>query len=353
LGKGHGVFFFHVIEALKGKAKNKRGAVTWDNLTSYVRGEVPDDVTKLVGGGAKQTPHLMANVEGDPVLVQADGKVVDSFTNDIGMKLVLIPKGKFQMGSPRGEKDRSDEEEQHEVQITQAFYLGAHEVTQKQFREVMGYNPSYFCTKGDKGDPDVKYLITPGGGKGRVKAGDDTDNYPVENVSWQEAEAFCKKLKDKDKKRPAGHEHRLPTEAEWEYCCRGGASSYQTFHYGDSLSSSQANFDGNSPYGGAKKGVYLYRTCTVGNYKPNGFGLYDMHGNVWEWCLDWYDYAYYGKSPRKDPVNSVQFSARVFRGGGWNYYGQGCRSALRRGYSPGSRSGSLGFRVALVPSGSK
>src|SRR5436190_3995075 len=168
-------------------------------------------------------------------------------TSSIGMKLVLIPKGKFRMGSPKTEKDRRDDEEQHEVEITKPFYLGANEVTQAEYEKVVGKNPSWFCSSGN--------------GKNKVK-GLSTGKFPVENVSYVEALEFCKKLSARAAEKKAGRVYRLPTEAEWEYACRGGASSkaYSVFHFGDSLSSKQANFDGRFPYGGAAEGPDLNRT---------------------------------------------------------------------------------------------
>ena len=123
------------------------------------------------------------------------------------------------------------------------------------------------------------------------------------------------------------------------------------FHYGNSLSSTQANFNGNYPYGGVAVGPYLERTCQVGSYEPNRFGLYDMHGSVWEWCSDWYDTDYYKNSPRRDPAGTSEGSHRVLRGGGWFNFGQSCRSAYRNWGRPAFRYFNLGFRVALVPSG--
>jgi formylglycine-generating enzyme required for sulfatase activity len=182
----------------------------------------------------------------------------------------------------------------------------------------------------------------------------DTSDFPVENVSWEQAVEFCKKLTALTGER--GRENRLPTEAEWEYACRGGAPSYHVFHSGNSLLGKQANFDGTKPYGGADKGAFLNRTCKVGSYEKNGFGLYDMHGNVWEWCADWYDKDYYGKSPPKDPPGPQDPPgppggvARVDRGGCWYSPGQNCRSASRDEYPPGLRYRHLGFRVAMAPS---
>jgi formylglycine-generating enzyme required for sulfatase activity len=250
-------------------------------------------------------------------------------TNSIGMKLTLIPAGKFLMGSPPDEKDRSEDEDQHEVEITKPFYLGVYEVTQGQYEQVMGTNPARF-TKGLGGGPD----------------------HPVENVSWQDAKDFCDKLSALEKERAAQRVYRLPTEAEWEYACRGGARENTPFHFGKSLSSTQANFDGNEPYGDAPKGPSLRRTSAVGAYnKPNGFGLFDMHGNVAEWCADWYGAAYYKQSRRQDPPGPPEGSYRVLRGGCWDGNGQGCRSADRYRFDPTVRNDRLGFRVALVWSG--
>jgi formylglycine-generating enzyme required for sulfatase activity len=257
--------------------------------------------------------------------------------NYIGLKLVPIPAGKFTMGSPKGEEGRSPDEQQHEVEIS-AFYMGAYEVTQKQFRAVMGFNPSYFSKDG--------------GGKGAV-AGQDTEEFPVEFVTWNEARDFCRKLTQlDDKAKPDGWVYRLPTEAEWEYACRGGASTYQTFHFGNSLSSTQANFNGNRPYGGAAKGPYLARPCKVGSYPPNAFGLFDMHGNVWEWCADWYAEDYYPKSRRINPTGPRVGTCRVVRGGSRAYPGVECRSARRLGTNePSGRFNGTGFRVVLCEPG--
>ena len=170
----------------------------------------------------------------------------------------------------------------------------------------------------------------------------------MENVSWEEAEEFCQKL---TKKEGDGRLYRLPTEAEWEYSCRGGADSSTRFHFGDALSSTQANFDGNYPYGGADNGKYLECTCKVGSYKKNAFGLYDMHGNTWEWCADWFGSDYYAKSPPLDPPGPAEGSMRVYRGGSWYDTAQNCRSAFRGRNPPGHRNNNRGFRVVLVPSG--
>ena len=254
-----------------------------------------------------------------------------TIANSIGMKLVLIPAGKFLMGSPESEKHRvGSEGPEHEVRITKAFYLGTHEVTQGEYEKMMGKNPSWFSATG--------------GGKDKV-AGLKTDRFPVDSVGYEEAMTFCKKLSAL--KGEKGRAYRLPTEAEWEYACRGGAKVKMPFHVGNSLSSTQANFDGTTPHFGAAKGPNLERTCEVGSFAPNAFGLYDMHGNVYEWCSDWYGEKYYADSPKDDPVGPAKGEFRLVRGGGWKNGGGGCRSAYRTGEKYGQQY--LGFRVALVP----
>jgi formylglycine-generating enzyme required for sulfatase activity/serine/threonine protein kinase len=261
-------------------------------------------------------------------------------TDDIDgvrMEFVLVPPGKFLMGSPADEPNRDKAEAQHEVVLTTPFYLGKYEVTQQQYEKVTGSNPSYFAVSG--------------GGKEKVE-GMDTPRFPVQQVSWDEATDYAKSLTRRSKN---GHAYRLPSEAEWEYACRGGRSSSQPFGIGDgrTLSSTQANFDGNYPYGGADKGPYLERPCPVGAYRlqANALGLYDMHGNVWEWCADWY--GDYPEGKASDPKGPLQGSDRVGRGGGWFSDGRLCRAAYRGGSQPGDRGGSLGFRLARSsPSGS-
>ena len=249
---------------------------------------------------------------------------VPTWTNSLGMTFALIPAGTFLMDSPDSEADRDDDEgPQCEVEITWPFYLGIHPVTQEHYEKLMGKNPSHFTRKN-------------GGGA----------NHPVEQVSWEEAVAFCHKLSAQAQEKASGRVYRLPTEAEWEYSCRGGATSSKPFYFGDSLSSTQANFNGNHPYGSASKGPYLQHTTPVGSYKPNAWGLFDMHGNVWEWCSDWHDENYYNQSPRQDPQGPQNGSLRVLRGGSWSSFGRDCRSALRVRNVPGSRNFNLGFRVA-------
>jgi formylglycine-generating enzyme required for sulfatase activity len=241
----------------------------------------------------------------------------------VKMTFVLVPPGKFHMGSPLDEEDRSSDEKLHEVTLMEPFYLGKTEVTQVQYEALMGNNPS------------------------QLKGADR----PVEQVSWEDARACAEKL---TKKRDDKHLYRLPTEAEWEYSCRGGRPSSQPFGIGDgrALSSREANFNGDFPYGGADKGPNLKSTCRVGSYSANALGLYDMHGNVWEWCADWY--GRYPSGAVTNPAGPTEGSDRVIRGGGWDYYARDCRAAGRGRFTPMLRNYFIGFRLARsLPSGSK
>jgi formylglycine-generating enzyme required for sulfatase activity len=254
-------------------------------------------------------------------------------TNSIGMKLALIPAGEFLMGSPETELDRRADEPQHRVRITKPFYLGVYEVTQAEYERVMGTNPSAFST---------------GGLKPNKVSGNDTSRYPVENVSWEDAVEFCRKLSSRPEEQRAGRRYRLPTEAEWEYACRAGTTT--PFHFGTQLDGREANCDGTYPYGTESKGQSLERTTTVGSYAPNAFRLYDMHGNVREWCQDWYEKDYYSGSPVDDPQGpaSASYAVRAYRGGGWREPAARCRTAEHGWVHPFHRYRDMGFRVALV-----
>jgi formylglycine-generating enzyme required for sulfatase activity len=246
------------------------------------------------------------------------------------MKLVRIPAGKFMRGSPTEEFARSaNEGPAHEVQITRAFYIGAYEVTQEEYQKVMGTNPSY-CRTGGPGEHRVRGLMTA--------------RHPVENVSWEEAAAFCVKLSALPTEKGARRTYRLPTEAEWEYACRAGTTT--AFHFGNSLSSREANFDGTRPPRGAADGPHLDRTAAVGSYKPNAWGLYDMHGNVAEWCSDWL--ADYPGGPLKDPRGPDKGKTKVVRSGAWGDPGSLCRTARRTGFGVHQRLAAIGFRVVCV-----
>ena len=228
-----------------------------------------------------------------------------------------VPGGQFQMGSPSTEADRSYDENQVSRTLSRHYWMGETEVTQGQWQAVMGNNPSYF-------------------------EGTDWKRLPVENVSWEDAQALIAKLNETH---PPGDGWKwaLPTEAQWERACRGGTTTATAF--GNSLSSNQANFNGDHPYGGAERGANLRRTVPVKSYQPNAYGLYDMHGNVWEWCEDGYQERLPGGV---DPLVSTGQS-RVIRGGGWYDRGGDCRSANRLRGSPDIRSVLYGFRLAVVP----
>lgn len=250
-------------------------------------------------------------------------KLEPILTNQLGMRLALIPPGEFMMGSPETEEDRSDDETLHRVRITEPYYVGIYEVTQAEWESLMGNQPSYFSRNG--------------GGSSSV-SGQDTSRFPVETISWDDATEFCRRLSARE-----GKTYRLPTEAEWEYACRAGTTT--PFHFGSILNGEQANVDGNGPYGTSEKGPYLQRTTRVGSYRANAFGLYDMSGNVWEWCQDYYNDSFYRQSPIDNPLNSSGEGYRVLRGGSWYNYARNCRSAYRNWYTPTYRGNYRGVRV--------
>lgn len=244
--------------------------------------------------------------------------------NSVGMPLALIPPGEFQMGSADGESGRREHEgPQRTVTITQPFYLGVLPVTQIQYVRVMGSNPAQF-TKAH------------GGG---------TDN-PVEMVSWFDAEQFCFKLSQMPEEQTRQRTYRLPTEAEWEYACRGGTTT--PFSFGERLTPKEAHYA--SPEAFGRTGGQG-RTCTAGKFPANPFGLHDVHGNVLEWVHDWYDAFYYHDGPAADPPGPEKGKLKVARGGCWSMFANDCRSAARRGQEPDTLSNTTGFRIAFTPAG--
>jgi formylglycine-generating enzyme required for sulfatase activity/uncharacterized caspase-like protein len=274
-------------------------------------------------GAPKLLGLPMWKVQFETVTVDNQGQVIkrDSnkqakfFKEDLGngitLEMVEIPAGSFKMGSPPEEKGRSkDEEPQHTVNAP-TFFMGMFEVTQEQYQQLMGKNPSRF--KGAK--------------------------RPVETVSWNDAVEFCKKLSQKTKRN-----YRLPSEAEWEYACRAGTTT--PFYFGETITTDLANYKGNYYiYASAPKGKYREQTTEVGSFPPNAFGLYDMHGNVWEWCQDtWHD-SYKGAPTDGRAWVDNDNQLRLLRGGSWNYSPGYCRSALRYRYSPDLDYYSIGFRV--------
>ncbi len=281
-----------------------------------------------------------------------------SLTNTVGMKLLRIEPGSFLMGSPDSDDmAEADEKPQHRVEVTKPFYLGATEVTVGQFRrfvEAEGYKTD--AEKDGKGgygwneskgsfEKDPKYSWRNAG----FTQGDD---HPVVNVSWNDAVAFCAWLSKKE-----GESYRLPTEAEWEYACRAGTTTrYQTGDDPEGLArvgnvadaTLKAKIPSITAIDASDGALY---TAAVGRYRENRWGLYDLHGNVWEWCSDGYDSGYYAQSPAADPAGPPQAPARVIRGGGWSLEPRDARSALRDWGAPESRFNFLGFRVARGRSG--
>ena len=250
-----------------------------------------------------------------PVVANPLDPLPATFKNSIGMEFVKVPKGSAWLGGGSGQQGTT------KVDIEQDFYLGKYEVTQQEWEAVTGLTPSYFSRTGagaelvtDISDADLK-------------------RFPVEQVSWEDCQLFIERLNKREK--DTGRVYRLPTEAEWEYACRGGAGdkldSAFDFYFSsptNSLLPEQANFEFPTA---------LKRSTKVGSYEPNMLGLHDMHGNVWEWCADEFESA------------ELEGSGRVFRGGSWDYVAAICRSADRGWSAPGYRSNYLGFRVALVP----
>jgi len=279
-------------------------------------------------------------------------------TNSIDAKLAVIPAGEFLMGSmPHDDQAEADEKPQHRVRITRPFYLGVTEVTRRQFRvfvDETGYQTE--AEKDGKGgwgwSEETRDLEQNPRYTWRSPGFEQTDEHPVVNVSWNDARAFIAWLTRKE-----GRSYRLPTEAEWEYACRAGTTT--RYFCGDdpeSLAAVGNIADGTLKARYPKLGTirardgYIY-TAPVGRFQPNAFGLYDLHGNVWEWCSDGYDGRYYEASPLEYPPGPAGASLRVNRGYGWIGNPRHCRSADRSSDPPEHRNSMLGFRLALGQSG--
>ena len=238
------------------------------------------------------------------------GYYADLSVKGVAQRFRWIKSGKFMMGSPEKEKDRSNDETQHEVTLTRGYWLADTTCTQAFWQKVMGENPSHF--------------------KGPEK--------PVERVSWEDAMKFISQLNEFRPDITA----RLPTEAEWEYACRAGTTT--PFSFGEDISTDQVNYNGNYPYRGSK-GKYRETTIDVKQLPCSPWGLYEMHGNVWEWCMDWY--GDYDISQAINPTGAKRAQGRVWRGGSWRIFARDCRSAQRDHYSPGVRNDFVGVRLAL------
>jgi formylglycine-generating enzyme required for sulfatase activity/serine/threonine protein kinase len=274
-------------------------------LNQSFKAENPPRIDKIA---LLSLPRKLLVTQGE---IPTEGK---KFTvSGLSLEMLWCPSGRFEMGSPagffRGESGRRSDEVQHEVTLTQGFWLGKHPVTQTQWKKVMGSNPSHF--------------------KGR--------NRPVEEVSFNEVNKFCRKLTELERKAgrlPEGMSYQLPTEAQWEYACRAGTKT--AYAFGAGLTTAQANISGGPE-----------ETISVGSYKPNAWGFHDMHGNVWEWCADWY--GDYTAVAVRDPAGPAVGSCRVFRGGSWYDSAYIARSAYRFRSVPASSDNDLGFRLSLRP----
>jgi len=259
-------------------------------------------------------------------LVFGLGLAFFSCAQRINQNMVYIEGGTFYMGSPPTEAERDIDETMHQITVS-SFYMGKYEVTQSEYQKIMKNNASSF--KGDK--------------------------LPVESLSWYNAMVFCNELSKKQGLTPAyefkgtavawdrsANGYRLPTEAEWEYACRAGTNT--PFNTGINITTSQANYDGNTPYNNNEQGAFIKKTMPVGSFPANAWGLHDMHGNVYEWCWDLY--ANYAREEQTDPTGPASGSFHVIRGGSWVNSGYALRSASRNFYIPGDGNERIGFRLA-------
>ena len=273
---------------------------------------------------------------------------------DVKLEMVLIPVGSFAMGDNGG---LDDERPVHKVTIGKPFYLGQYEVTVEQFHrfvEATGYATDAEKGTGFQGafgwNSDTLEFKMNDEYSWRSTGFSQSDTHPVVNVSWNDAMAFCKWLSSKE-----GKTYRLPTEAEWEYACRAGTTTRYS-HGNDAEESvkvgnlADAEFETQFPdlEGVIKASDGYAYTSPAGSFLPNPFGLYDMHGNVWEWCADWYGPEHYAKSPTDNPEGPATGEERVYRGGGWFNCTRGCRSASRSAGLSENRNLTLGFRVAVA-----
>jgi uncharacterized protein (TIGR02996 family) len=256
------------------------------------------------------------------LLAQGVRPCVPLLVNSVGMRLALIPAGSFYMGSSETEANRDpDEGPQHAVTISRPFFLGVHPVTHREWHRVLG-RP--------------------------LPVQEELWDCPVEEVSWQEAVRFCGVLQKLPFEREARRLYRLPTEAEWEYACR--ADTQTAYHLGDILLPAQANFDARPPIGFFAREHFRGQSTPVESFPPNAFGLFDMHGNVWEWCQDWYQISSYDTTSPVDPLGPAEGLGHVLRGGSWGDLAMHCRSAYRRNGGTLSRHNDnrTGFRVVCT-----
>ena len=381
-----GVFTLSLCRGLEGAADfDSNGIVDSDEVYRHVLSEVPAGA-RAIRPQHKQTPvrvigpdvvGLFAMCETTPVKDRKRHRRYlqpgDSITNSIGMKLTMLPNGMTLIGSPKDEYRRGDDEQSEPVILTDRVTIGTHEVTQREYAEVMGENPSYFSAEG--------------AGANQLE-GIKSSRFPVEQVSWADAVEFCNRLSQVPAEAAAGRVYRLPSEAEWEFACRG--NSTLAFSVGEVIEATQANIRADRPYWYAEKVEPLGRPRLVGSYAPNAFGLHDMHGNVAEWTYDFYTpdriQGFYdvglrtaetsadmitileevaelgvvvaqgdptppGKfdlTPRLNPSGPRVGQEHVVRGGSYFSDVADCRSAARRSHEPDYKHRALGFRVVCL-----
>ncbi|MDB9333517.1 bifunctional serine/threonine-protein kinase/formylglycine-generating enzyme family protein [Nodularia spumigena] len=293
--------------------------------TTPVTSETVPPVVQTPVSPSPASSNSLQSFSFETVTVNAQGSITDrrnlqakyfaeNLGNGVSLEMVQIPGVTFTMGSPAGEAQREDDEgPQRQVRVP-GFFMGKYAVTQAQYQAIMGTNPANF--KGEK--------------------------RPVETVSWDEAVEFCTKLGQR-----TGKTYRLPSEAEWEYACRAGTTT--PFYFGETITTDLVNYNGNFPYASAPKGEYRQQTTDVGNFPPNSFGLYDMHGNIWEWCQDIYNSSYQGAPIDGTPwLNGSDNNTKLLRGGSWIFSARYCRSARRLRLARALRSYGVGFRVVAV-----
>ncbi len=304
---------------------NKSDQAATDQLSSPI---LPNDKSSPLL--SPETPTLKT-VEFETVTVDVTGQITkrrqsqaqvftETIANGITLEMMAIPGGSFVMGSPNTEAGRSNDEGPQRTVNVAAFFMGKYEVTQTGWRAVAAL-----------AKVKIDLNANPSNFKG--------DNLPVEKVSWDDAIEFCARLSQL-----TGHSYRLPSEAEWEYACRAGTTT--PFYFGDTVTPDLVNYNGNNPYGSAPKGTYRKKTTAVGSFPANAFGLYDMHGNVLEWCQDvWHDN--YNGVPTDGSAweSGGDNTTRLLRGGSGHSIARHCRAARRFGNSPDTRDSGIGFRV--------
>lgn len=271
----------------------------------------PEDELLALTNDVREAPEAFPDAK------SADEFSESKFTNSIGMEFVRIPAGEFIMGLPDvGYGPMPRECPPHLVKITKSFYLSRYEVTQKQFQQIMGRNPSHHS-------PKTTGLAS-------------TDSFPVENLTWYDARDFCQRLAERAEERSLGTRYRLPTESEWEYACRAGEKEHRLPDHQTATST------------GESAGVVTLPVGPVGRFQPNPFGLYDMRGNAWEWCADWFDRDYFSRSPTMNPRGPATGYIKSVRGSDWGFVSQKCLVNLHI-LAPWKAEPAIGFRVVAVP----